>query len=54
MPNGSVTERMFCFSADFQREKQNKKYIGKLNVLWENTIITECPGYAEICTDGAK
>jgi hypothetical protein len=26
----------------------------KLNVLWENIIITECPGYAEIFTNGAK
>jgi hypothetical protein len=55
VPSRSGTESVFCFTVHFQREKQNKKYSGKLNALWENIIglITECPGYAEFCTDGA-
>ena len=52
--NGSVTESAFCFAVHFQREKRNKKYSGKFDVLWENIIIIECPCYAETCTYGAK
>jgi len=54
VPNGTVTGNKFCFAVHFQREKQHEILSGKFNALWENIIITECPGNTEICTDEAK